>query len=66
MGPFLLCWVYLKSVCRGERQEIEWEAQPGQSISRRIYPVPPWSRLPSVEQIKLHVALPGASSPMPV
>lgn len=60
MGLFLLCWVYLRKVqqqdcacvCRGEREETEQEAQPGQSISWRIYLVPPWSRLPSAEQIK--------------
>lgn len=73
MGLFLLCWVYLRKVqqqdracvCRGEREETKQEAQPGQSISWRIYLVPPWSRLPSAEQIKLHLPLAGTSSLMP-
>lgn len=74
VGLFLLCWVYLREVqqqdrtcvCRGEREEAEQEAQPAQSISWKIYLMPPWSGLPSAEQIKLHLPLAGTSSPMPM
>lgn len=58
MGLFLLCWVYLRKVqkqdracvCREEREDTEQEGQPGQSISRRIYLVPLWSKLPTADK----------------
>lgn len=74
VGLFLLRCIYLREVqqqdhacvCRGRKEESELQAQSGQSVSRRIYLVIPWSRLPSAEQIKIHLPLAGTSSPVPL
>ena len=64
MGPFLLCWVYRReSSSRIVPVIAEGRAK---RLNGRIYLVPLWSRLPSAEQVKLHLPLAEASSLMPL